>query len=276
MKNQKGFIQIPLLIAIIISAVVLVVTLYAVQSNKERSIERRQDKRVADTELSAADVAREWKDRVAEVVCVWTYEDRTGRVLNQKLKGSAILVNMSVYGGVTAVTNKHVIIDDRGNQAKFCVVGVYGKGSRTAFNVTNTFHPGPDEDYGFISLRATTSVEFDGVLQLVSSTDEGFFDNVTSDRLRVCTNEPDLGDKVLILGYPTIGTNLGITATEGIVSGIEEDHYVTSAKIDYGNSGGAAILLKDNCYLGIPTYAINVGGFESLGRILKGTLIFTN
>ena len=276
MKNNKGFIHLQLLIAIIISVVVLVVTLYVVQSKKELSIERRQDKRVTDTELSTADIAREWKDRVAEVVCVWTYEDRTGRVLNQELKGSAILVNMSMYGGVTAVTNKHVVIDDRGNRAKFCVIGVYGKGSRTAFNVTNAFHLGLDEDYAFISLKAITSVEVDGVPQLVPSTDEGFFDNVTSDRLRICTNEPDLGDKVLILGYPTIGTNLGITATEGIVSGIEENHYVTSAKIDYGNSGGAAILLKDNCYLGIPTYAIKVGGFESLGRILRGTLIFTN
>jgi len=70
MKNNKGFIHLQLLIAIIISVVVLVVTLYVVQSKKELSIERRQDKRVTDTELSTADIAREWKDRVAEVVCV--------------------------------------------------------------------------------------------------------------------------------------------------------------------------------------------------------------
>jgi hypothetical protein len=73
------------------------------------------------------------------------------------------------------------------------------------------------------------------------------------------------------LGYPTIGSSGSITVTEGIVSGIEGDYYVTSAKIDHGNSGGVAILTKDDCYLGIPTFVKNNGGFESLGRILKST-----
>ena len=31
----------------------------------------------------------------------------------------------------------------------------------------------------------------------------------------------------MVLGYPSIGANIGITATEGIISGMEGDYYVT-------------------------------------------------
>ena len=75
------------------------------------------------------------------------------------------------------------------------------------------------------------------------------------------------GEAVVVLGYPGIGSDTDITATEGIISGYEDTYYVTSANIDHGNSGGAAILLKDNCFLGIPTY-VESGELESLGRIL--------
>jgi len=83
--------------------------------------------------------------------------------------------------------------------------------------------------------------------------------------------EAKIGDQVIILGYPTIGSKTGITVTEGIVSGEETSYWVTSAKIDKGNSGGAAILVKDNCYLGIPSSSV-VGIMESLGRILKASI----
>ena len=52
-------------------------------------------------------------------------------------------------------------------------------------------------------------------------------------------------------------------------------YIVTDAKIDHGNSGGAAILIKDDCYLGIPSAAV-VGSIESYGRILKSNLVFGN
>ena len=69
------------------------------------------------------------------------------------------------------------------------------------------------------------------------------------------------------MGYPSIGSQTDITATEGIISGYDGNYYVTSAKVERGNSGGAAVALKDNCYLGIPTF-VQVGDIESLARIL--------
>ena len=43
--------------------------------------------------------------------------------------------------------------------------------------------------------------------------------------------------------------------------------FINSEKVEEGNSGGAAILLKDNCLLGIPTF-VTLGKVESLARIL--------
>lgn len=83
----------------------------------------------------------------------------------------------------------------------------------------------------------------------------------------MCRNKPSVGDGVVILGYPTVGSKTGITATEGIIAGYDGDFFITSAKVEHGNSGGAAILLKDNCLLGIPTFA-ETGTVESLARIL--------
>ncbi len=82
-----------------------------------------------------------------------------------------------------------------------------------------------------------------------------------------CTRKPSEGEEVVILGYPVIGSQEDITITKGIISGFEGDYYITDAKTDQGNSGGAAILLKDNCLLGLPTYVIT-GEMETLARIL--------
>ncbi len=85
------------------------------------------------------------------------------------------------------------------------------------------------------------------------------------------------GERIVILGYPSIGTSSGedLTVTEGIISGVEEGFsfsdkkqftwYVTSAKIEQGNSGGTAIA-SDGCFIGIPTWSTR-GELESQGRI---------
>lgn len=58
-----------------------------------------------------------------------------------------------------------------------------------------------------------------------------------------------------------------IAVTEGIISGFEGNYFITSAKVEHGNSGGAAIHVRNNCLLGLPTFA-QVGYIESLARIL--------
>ena len=91
----------------------------------------------------------------------------------------------------------------------------------------------------------------------------------------MCDVLPDLGAKILIIGYPTIGSQTDVTVTDGIISGFDGNYYITDAKVDHGNSGGAAIDLKNDCYLGIPTWSES-GSFESLARILKWQTFLKN
>lgn len=83
----------------------------------------------------------------------------------------------------------------------------------------------------------------------------------------------ELGDKVMVFGYPSVGGNT-ITVTEGVVSGFEGFRVKTSAKIEHGNSGGGAFLIKDtgNCWFGIPT-SVAQGELESLGSIINYSLL---
>lgn len=79
-------------------------------------------------------------------------------------------------------------------------------------------------------------------------------------------SDVELGDKLVVAGYPTVG-GFSITLTEGIVSGFDNNYIKTSAKIEHGNSGGAAYD-SSGCFIGIPT-EVSAGSLESLGYILR-------
>jgi serine protease Do len=90
---------------------------------------------------------------------------------------------------------------------------------------------------------------------------------VFPEKSRGCTDqEVKLGDKLVVAGFPAVG-GFTITLTEGIVSGFDGEYIKTSAKIEHGNSGGAAFRYS-GCFIGIPTSSV-VGEIESLGRILR-------
>ena len=88
----------------------------------------------------------------------------------------------------------------------------------------------------------------------------------------------EIGEAIVVIGYPAIGGSefLGIpktqlTATEGIISGgvsSFDTYFVSSAKIEQGNSGGGAFLNSSGCLAGMPTFA-RVGVIESLGRLIN-------
>lgn len=211
-------------------------------------------------EKSTADIVAEWQNRVAEVICF--FHEGTGVVSSQ---GSGTLANLTDVDGSTmmvAITNRHVM--SYNNDTPYaCSIAINEEGSRMVTNA-DAFLSGTLEDYGYINLNKASIV------------DEDTWDSVVSKPMKNCLDsEVKMGDNIVILGYPAIGTNSGITVTQGIVSGIETDFYVTNAGIDHGNSGGAAILTKDDCYLGIPTW-VESGSFESLGRILKSSFVIKN
>lgn len=89
-----------------------------------------------------------------------------------------------------------------------------------------------------------------------------------------CNEGYPIGTKIKIFGYPGIGSNTVISLTEGIISSFEKIdnayYYLTSAKIERGNSGGLALTdISENasCVVGVPTFVL-AGDIESMGRIL--------
>jgi hypothetical protein len=96
------------------------------------------------------------------------------------------------------------------------------------------------------------------------------FETLSAD---VCIDEPlQLGESMKIFGYPEATGGITLTVTEGVVSSFSEDGYVlTSAKINYGNSGGLAVDAR-GCFIGIASAFIE-DSVENYGIIIPANLI---
>jgi len=211
-------------------------------------------KEVAPKQKDLAVIIEKWKPRIAHIYCDFKYRDGDSYLFKS---GSGTLFKMS-DGSYWIYTNRHVITDYNGYGPNICSASLSGNDDYIFFFSTDTFVSGSGVDWG--SLKINIPSEY---VKSVANTVNAL----------QCKNKPSIGDGIVVLGYPIIGSISDITATEGIVSGIEGDYYVTSAKIEQGNSGGAAILVKDDCFLGIPTFA-QTGNIESLARVLDIKAIY--
>ncbi len=192
---------------------------------------------------TVTDRIAEWSPRVARVSCTF----RLGPTRTARSSGSAVA---TLQAGVPVfVTNAHIIDADVDLMPISCEVNV------------------PERDASFTAPGVS--------IQIVQDRDIAYIPIPPNDRARMgvttavrsCDRAPALGDALFILGYPGVGARESITVTEGIVSGFDNGFIITSAKIERGNSGGAAVHVRDNCFLGIPTLAVT-GPIESLARIL--------
>ena len=218
-------------------------------------------KEVPAKSTSITDIVNEWGPVIPIVVC--NFRNSNGIIVESQ-GGSAILAsgakNLQPRTQFGIVTNKHIVTNSIGNFANDCQIQF------------------PNDPQIFTSLTSDISTSdtngADGALMKINSPnpDSILSELLNNSKKKFCSSIPNIGDEVVILGYPAIGASSGVTATEGIISGYDGDYYVTSAKVDHGNSGGAAIDVKNNCDLGIPTYVIS-GQLESLARILKWKVI---
>lgn len=200
------------------------------------------------------DIVKKWSPRVAHIKCSWYYPNGA---LYGTASGSATLVNFT-YLGIRAITSRHIFLSSGDKSLpKDCKITLINQSIYSVLIDSTNVSIGKDEDWAYVTLPK------DDILT-----------NITQQNVKLC-GSVEIGDKLLVLGYPKIGSTSGLTVTEGIVSGFDETYYITSAKIDKGNSGGAAILVKDDCYLGIPSASV-VGAIESLGRILKASFVIAN
>ena len=207
---------------------------------------------------SIAPLAAKWRKRRPSVPCRWL--GRGGRVAVE-FQGSGVAVadTRAVGGNPDAsfgiVTCKHLVVNDHDDAADSCLVRLPDNPATYTVRA----------DQNSIAIAPTS----ERAILVVRNHDAAFRNVIVRS---YCTAQPLSGDRVAVLGYPRIGSAGDVTATEGIISGFEGEYYITSAKIEQGNSGGAAILVKRDCYLGIPSF-VKSGGLESLGRILRHAAI---
>jgi len=196
---------------------------------------------------SVSSVIKEWRPRIAAVSCTW----KDGR----RASGSGLLLGKT-DAGYRVQTNRHVVYDEESQEAP----------------VSCRVQLPDDEPVSASDLKVNLSQDSDSAAILIEGPTAKMQQYALSVTSKFCSSKPQIGEKVVVLGYPSIGAKGDITATEGIISGFEDNYYITSAKIEQGNSGGAAISLEENCYIGIPTLT-RVGRIEALGRVLDWRLL---
>jgi hypothetical protein len=280
-QNQKGFIQIPILIAIIVGILVLGGGGYfgvkqyqsyqagkiekekaaqEVQQQKDLEVEQLKQEVEAlknkkpetitqtiikevpaqKTEDNLPAIIKQWRPIIVYIECYFLSIDARG--------GSGMVADLG-DGSFGVFTNAHVVGGNLAPQS--CKVFFPDNASATLISTHNNI-AGSGQDVAVVDINNPS----DYVKKITAP-----FAN-----LKFCEKRPELGDEIVILGYPGIGSQTDITATEGIISGFDGDYFITSAKVEHGNSGGAAILVKDNCYFGIPSF-VAIGTIESMARI---------
>ena len=252
--------------------------------NKVETLQNNKPETIPKT-VDLSSIIKEWRKNTAYIVCFWNYSNGT-----QYKAQSGSALSAMVGSDQTIITNKHVTFDSvSGYYANECDIrfpdddGFYfyskntpnsnGQGYQT--NVGNLTVASNGNDVAFITgVSSSWTSLSSNYLQPAAIP---FASHIRSNNYS-CKNDLITGDHIVLLGYPSYGTQMGSvlnspaepTATEGIVSGRDGVFYTTSAKIEHGNSGGLAIDEKNNCYFGIPTWNES-GSFESLGRILPSS-----
>ncbi|MBI2506687.1 MAG: trypsin-like peptidase domain-containing protein [Candidatus Colwellbacteria bacterium] len=212
---------------------------------------KAEDVLVNQPESRLATVVKEWRPRIASIEC-----RREGLFGEETSNGSGLWISSNN----TVITSEHVVIEEDifiGSPVKAdsCSIKLPG-GETVIVNGADISGWQGVEGVAAITIKNPTS----GMKRTISSLST------------VCKSTAPSGERVVVLGYPSIGAKNDVTVTEGIISGYEDDFYITSAKIERGVSGGVTVLVDKNCYLGIPTF-VRAGEVESLGRVLDARLL---
>jgi hypothetical protein len=182
---------------------------------------------------------------------------------------SVVMVNCNFLepgGHVKTVTESGVLLRDGQD-------GVAVLTNREVFDVDEQLASGCSvTDDGSLSISvppasfATTSAFMAGLLRLPQT-------NAGELRGRAlghewCGDSVAIGDRVVILGYAS-AVRAPMIATDGILAGYDgNDKYQTTAYLDDGLFGGAAIDATRDCYLGMAGRTM-LGGTGGLGEIWK-------
>jgi len=223
------------------------------------NIEEITDKLFTLESNSKEDIVDKWDDVTVRLNC--RYPEGKNSYGSGVYFGPTSDINFGAGNDYVIFTNSHVLEED-GKNPNSCTI-IWSNGAETAISFTEQNAERNRASYFEELDAAFITLSLDEVKGAINSNVE----------YRVCPMPPQSGEEILVLGYPRIGSNESITSTNGIISGYENNYFITSAKISKGNSGGAAVSVKNDCYFGIPTL-VRADEVESLGRILDAIYIF--
>ena len=220
-----------------------------------QNIGQHSEKLVELESISKPALIAKWSDITVKLNC--RYESGARTFGSALYVGPAFDINFGAGNDHVILSNSHVL--EEGIEDPTSCTFRWNDGSELKITIEDgMIQYFQDLDAAYLA------IDFTDVPQYISSSQVAF---------QTCNINPTSGDEMLILGYPRIGSSQGITSTEGIVSGYDSPYYITSAKISRGNSGGLAVLVSQDCYVGIPTL-VRADEVESLGRILDINSLF--
>jgi len=198
--------------------------------------------RETEASQTLSNVVAVWESRVARIECNF-YNDE-GDLITSTASGVATYINSQLY----FISNKH-LVEEKGAVLDECFASLPQRNIKDIHIDDDDVVISEDRDLAYLLADKPGAA-----VPVVSGQ-------------RACSLEPRSGDEIITLGFPRVGSEDSVTVTEGIISGQDNGYYVTSAKIERGNSGGATVHVEQGCFLGLPT-VVAVGRIESLARIL--------
>lgn len=185
------------------------------------------------------DVVKAWRPYTVRVTCITL--DSNGNKKSYS-DGSGFLT-VDPAKGPTVFTNKHVFYTTNRASSDYC--DVYFPESKEVVKVEKKDRYVSSKGYDRGTLVITQPSEY--ISTLVKNK------NITvNDCVRANTESTD---DIVIMGYPMGKPKDDISYAQGKIVGYQDRYFVSTATIVSGYSGGVAVSLKDNCYLGIPTYS---------------------
>jgi len=241
-----------------------------------------KDKKNINTPKTTNELIKENQKNMVMILC---------NTSNDYVQASGVIIGRDKMNNLIVLTNYHVIenyIMGTSGQPP-CVIrsdtdewSEYYYGQPTFYLNEISRTDMELSDFAFIMIKSeprikTEQVAKDGTKTEVETTKNLLTLNVFP---KICSaDQLKIGEDLIVLGYPDIsgislpnmGSTAKFTATEGIISSENSTsgyYFNTSAKIDYGSSGGGAFLKTSGCLAGLPTF-VRTGEIESLGRVLK-------
>lgn len=183
------------------------------------------------------DVVKVWRPNTVRVTCITL--DAQGN--KKSYSDGSGLLTMDASKNIFVLTNKHVFYVN-GALSAYC--DVYFPENEEIYKVEKTERAVSSDKKDLARLKILRPTEY--IKEVIKN----------SGTKRDCQNtNPNSTDDLVILGYPQGKSKNDISYTTGKIVGYLDPYFISSATIINGYSGGVAVSLKDNCFLGTPTYA---------------------